>query len=262
MPNEHEADQAESALSEAAQGVPDAVSRTTGDEPVLAGGGRQKVGKASKQRSANGERVRDRLRTENRIIRAVGTVLARDGFWGIKINAVAREAGVDKVLIYRYFGKLDQLVAAYARELDFWPTVDEVGGYDDEAMMKLALSDRCAALISNLLKAVYRRPLTRDIIAWRLAAESDLTRELDQHRIEVTNEVMRRYVRPEEFATYPNLIPTIRLVTNGALYLVVGQRNNAVVAEPELTGALDTEDGWRLLDATVLNLLRGALTGS
>ncbi|MFU8830406.1 MAG: hypothetical protein ACNA8P_13365 [Phycisphaerales bacterium] len=35
------------------------------------------------------------------MIRAVGTLLARDGFQGMGVNAVAREAGVDKVLIAR-----------------------------------------------------------------------------------------------------------------------------------------------------------------
>ncbi len=45
--------------------------------------------------------TRNRGLTASKIIDAVGHVLARDGFTKIGINAIAREAGVDKVLIYR-----------------------------------------------------------------------------------------------------------------------------------------------------------------
>ena len=47
--------------------------------------------------------------TRRRLISAVGSLLAREGFKGIGVNAVAREAGVDKKLIYRYFDGLPGL---------------------------------------------------------------------------------------------------------------------------------------------------------
>ena len=58
-------------------------------------------------------RSRDRAVTEERMLAAVGEVLARDGFHAVGINAIAREAGVDKVLIYRYFGGLGELLQAW-----------------------------------------------------------------------------------------------------------------------------------------------------
>ena len=36
------------------------------------------------------------------------------------MNALARQAGCDKVLIYRYFGDLDGVYSAYAAKSDFW----------------------------------------------------------------------------------------------------------------------------------------------
>ena len=44
--------------------------------------------------------IRDRGQTQQILIGAVGRVLAKDGFVGLGINTIAREAGVDKVLIY------------------------------------------------------------------------------------------------------------------------------------------------------------------
>jgi AcrR family transcriptional regulator len=56
--------------------------------------------------------ARNRAATQESLIDAGGEVLARGGFQGFGVNAVARAAGCDKQLIYRYFGGLDGLVTA------------------------------------------------------------------------------------------------------------------------------------------------------
>jgi hypothetical protein len=66
--------------------------------------------------------------TEERILAAVGEVLARDGFGALGVNAIAREAGVDKVLIYRYFGGLPELLRLWGASGRFWPTVQRAAG--------------------------------------------------------------------------------------------------------------------------------------
>lgn len=73
-------------------------------------------------------RQRDRDETRARLIAATGALLAADGFRGLGINAVAKHAQCDKVLIYRYFGGLPGLLEAYAEEGEFWWTVAELIG--------------------------------------------------------------------------------------------------------------------------------------
>ena len=51
--------------------------------------------------------ARDSDAMRARILAAVGTMIVRDGLSAIGVNALAREAGCDKVLIYRYFGDLE-----------------------------------------------------------------------------------------------------------------------------------------------------------
>ena len=46
-------------------------------------------------------------RSETQLIEAVSTIITEEGFSKIGINKIARTAGCDKVLIYRYFGGLD-----------------------------------------------------------------------------------------------------------------------------------------------------------
>ncbi|HRW79035.1 MAG TPA: helix-turn-helix domain-containing protein, partial [Candidatus Sabulitectum sp.] len=57
-------------------------------------------------------RTRDSEKTREAIMDALERILTREGFTGVGVNALAREAGVDKVLIYRYFGSLEGLLAA------------------------------------------------------------------------------------------------------------------------------------------------------
>ena len=53
---------------------------------------------------------RDKEETKMRIVTAVGRQLAKGGFRDLGVNSIAKEAGVDKVLIYRYFGGLPLLL--------------------------------------------------------------------------------------------------------------------------------------------------------
>jgi len=48
-------------------------------------------------------------------------VLARDGLVAVGINAIAKQAAVDKVLIYRYFGGLPELLRTWGASGRFWP---------------------------------------------------------------------------------------------------------------------------------------------
>ncbi|MFO7645107.1 MAG: TetR/AcrR family transcriptional regulator, partial [Desulfosarcina sp.] len=70
-------------------------------------------------------RPRDREATRELLVDAVGKLLAEKGFTHLGVNAVARQAGVDKVLIYRYFGGLPGLIKAFGQEGDFWPSIEE-----------------------------------------------------------------------------------------------------------------------------------------
>ena len=49
---------------------------------------------------------RNRPQTEAKLRAALARLLAKSGFGALTPSAVAKEAGVDKMLIYRYFGDL------------------------------------------------------------------------------------------------------------------------------------------------------------
>ncbi len=60
--------------------------------------------------------ARGREHTEQRLIDAVGQIIAEEGFEQLGINRIAAKAGINKILIYRYFGGLEGLLDAHYKQ--------------------------------------------------------------------------------------------------------------------------------------------------
>ena len=139
--------------------------------------------------------ARDRERTKARIIGAVCGLLIRPGFRAVGINAVAEAAGVDKVLIYRYFGGLAGLLEAVAEEPDLWPTVDEVlaeAGIDGDGPGGGDLADVVTPLLCAYMRLLGRLPAGLEAVAWGVAEKNPLSDALARRRGQWGDEVTRR----------------------------------------------------------------------
>ena len=196
---------------------------------------------------------RDREATRARLISAVGTLLARTGFTGLGVNAVAREAGVDKVLIYRYFGGLPGLMADFAREGDFWPSLEELAGGDVATFLQLPLSERLEKLTHNYLKALRQRPITQEIMAWEMVARNELTEELEAVREASGLKMIDLFLPPVEQG--PDLAPLMTLVGAALTYLVVRSRKIRWYSGLDL----QSEASWHRLEAGIRDLVQGLL---
>lgn len=190
--------------------------------------------------AANSPVGRDRSQTRQSLILAVGRVLAQDGFLGLGINAIARAADVDKVLIYRYFDGLPKLLKAYGESADFWPSVEEVLGPDKAALRALPLPERTAAIVVSLLEALRKRPQTVEILAWEAVQQNALTESLAEIREQWSREVIARML-PDSVKDEEDLLALASLLVGGFQYLLIRSRNTRVYGGI----ALNTEEGWR-----------------
>lgn len=190
--------------------------------------------------------TRDRAATERLILAAVGEVLAREGFGGIGVNAIAAEAGVDKVLIYRYFGGLPKLLAAWGASGRFWPDVKELLGADPDAFLALPLSQRYARFIDHFIDSLRERPLTLAIMAAEINERNELTAILETER-EAWGEQAGRLLGGPEFARRPELLGITLLLIAGVQYLLVRSRKIRIF------GGLDlrSDAGWAELKHSV-----------
>ena len=180
------------------------------------------VSNSKKQKRIDAPRSRDRAATEERIIGAVEQVLARDGFASLGINEIARQARVDKVLIYRYFGGLPELLRAFGERGNFWPTIEELLP-DLESLLGKPQSDLLTAFLVRFIDAIRKRPLTIEILAMEVDAPNALSQVLD----EVREEWGMRIAQVLGGDNHPNALElnvTVNLVVAGALHLMVRAR--------------------------------------
>lgn len=188
---------------------------------------------------------RDRAATEVRILNAVRTLLARDGFAALRIKAVAAEAGVDKVLIYRYFGKLDELLTAFGRHTEFWPAVEDVLSPDNDV---LPLTERLSVFFERLIDALRARPLTVEILVMEVAAANSMTASLHKAREEWAAAVAARIETGiSDMANRAEIDGAIGLLVAGIQQLLMRARRSSVF------GTLDigSEAGWRSIKANL-----------
>ena len=191
---------------------------------------------------------RDRELTEQRLIATVGRVLARSGFAALGVNALAREAGVDKVLIYRYFDGLPNLLKAYCERGDFWPTAEEVLQPDLATLRALPLGARTAAIVVNLLDALRRRPQTIEILAWEVVERNALTDTLAAIRERWSQEVTA-LVLPDAAEDRADHLALANLLVAGIQYLLIRSRTTPVYGGIPL----GTDEGWaRIRHAVVV----------
>ncbi len=188
------------------------------------------------------------------LINAVETILAREGFKNLGVNKIAREAGVDKVLIYRYFGGLHQLVSEYSQTLEFWPGLEELLGQDEQALQSFSAEQQFAFFFKSFLRALRRRPMTQMIMVWwDSEPENEFTKQLDDIR-------MRRAL---EFFERLEKIPVDKDLT--AIVAILYAAISRLIERSQTTGSLgginlNNDDGWERIEQGFDLLLHGTFS--
>jgi AcrR family transcriptional regulator len=202
-------------------------------------------------------RQRDRAATEERILAAVGVVLARDGFGALGVNAIAREAGVDKVLIYRYFGGLPELLQRWGSSGRFWPSVQELLGDDADAVRAMPLPQRYALFFDRFIDALRARPLTLEILAAEIVERNQLTAILEAQREQWGFEAEALF-GGDEFERAPQLRGITLLLVAGVMYLLVRARKIRIFGGIDL----HSDAGWAALKAAAAGMAQPLLGAS
>ncbi|WP_373844019.1 TetR/AcrR family transcriptional regulator [Bacteroides heparinolyticus] len=120
--------------------------------------------------------MKDRELTEKRILEAVGSIIENDGFEKTGVNVIAQRAGVSKMLIYRYFGGIDELIAQYLLRKDYWANtdIDIIKPSDIGGSLKHLFREQIIQLRSDItLKRLCR---------WELTTENENIRRLRERR--------------------------------------------------------------------------------
>ena len=110
--------------------------------------------------------------TEKRLLEAVSRVIEDEGFTKIGINRIARQAQCDKVLIYRYFGGLDGLLVAWAKQYDFYSFAYSEFINQIEQAETSNLGEIIKAVLLKQLEYLKDNQLMQELYVWELSGNS------------------------------------------------------------------------------------------
>ena len=178
--------------------------------------------------------MRDKEQTKQKILQAVGRLFA-DGQANPGVNAVAREAGVDKVLIYRYFGGMRELLKAYLASGEFWPDFEDIMETSPYVAAMMPPAEIGTRFIHGFLRELRSRPQTLEILRRELTSPDELTAAFAQVRETSAREIAECYGdRADE------MIVIHTLIMAGLIHLLLhGRRNDSYQGI-----TLQSDDDW------------------
>ncbi len=194
-------------------------------------------------RAKRGTGVRDREETRGKILAALGRLLARKGSKGLGINAIAREAKVDKVLIYRYFGGLEALYRAFAVEGDTFPSLAEVAEGRLGEFPKLSPAEVAKILLLGFIRAVRKRPVTKEMLRWDLMERNVLTDALAKERERLSLEWFKMSPNPNG----ADLPAVASVLVAGQIFLTL----RSTTADTYNGINLHSIEGWKRIENAV-----------
>ena len=104
--------------------------------------------------------------SEKRLLATLGEMIAEKGFEKIGINAVASRSGVAKILIYRYFGSVEGLMAAYIRQYDYWIN------FPRKLPRREELPDFLKKMFHLQIEQLHNNPTLRRLYRWELSSKN------------------------------------------------------------------------------------------
>lgn len=169
--------------------------------------------------------MRNKELTKKKLIEAVGEIFREEGYEGIGVNKIAKRAGVDKKLIYRYFNNVDQLLEAYIVEKDHWKVfsakineviAEESSGNNTELLIQL---------FQNRWKFFSTEKEMQNLMQWELSGESELMKSIYNVR-EMFAQNIFKLTDPDFENSDVNFRAISALLVGGIYYTVLHTMHN------------------------------------
>jgi len=159
---------------------------------------------------------RNKEKTRQRFLAAVGKLLKAKGFSSLKVNDIAAVAGLDKKLIYRYFGSKDQLIDEYLVSVDFWSNVKEG---DAPPVITDGGQEFVKQMLAEQFDYVGANEEFQKILLWGLSEKRKSLQNLADER-EIAGEVLLQNITDPFFGDKAvNFRASMAIVISGIYYL-------------------------------------------
>ncbi|MDN5395369.1 MAG: TetR/AcrR family transcriptional regulator [Chryseobacterium sp.] len=160
--------------------------------------------------------IRDKEKTKQKLLAAVGKILRVKGYSGLKVSKIAAVAGFDKKLIYEYFGSTDKLIDEYIKSQDYWskfrPDIEE----------EVQVGKGKESLIQGILmqfESLKKNKELQKIILWELSESKPILKNILKQREEVAANLFENVTDPYFGENATNVRAMLALIAAAVYYL-------------------------------------------
>lgn len=178
--------------------------------------------------------MKNRELTEKKIIDAVERIIENQGFEKLGINAVASEAGVSKMLIYRYFGGLDELLAHYLMQKDYWANTDTI------ILEQANVGESIKNMFRKQIKQMRNDIMLKRLCRWELTADNDNIRTLQDRRERNGRDLIQMVARLTGCSN-AEVASLATILSTSISYLVLMEEQTSTYNGIDL----QSEEGWK-----------------
>lgn len=178
------------------------------------------------ERKAVAGGIRNKERSKKKFLDAVGEILKTRGYAALKINDIAKVAGVDKKMIYTYFGGIDGLIDEYISTTDFWMNVKEEN-------IDMDISDGGKKMTEEMLHSQFDYLLSsvelQKVLIWRLSEERQSLKKMIEAQ-EETGEMLFKGISDPHFGEQAEKFRALMaLAVSGIYHLTIDTTLNGSV---------------------------------
>ncbi|MCJ8154380.1 TetR/AcrR family transcriptional regulator [Chryseobacterium sp. SSA4.19] len=168
--------------------------------------------------------IRDKEKTKQKLLAAVGKILKTRGYPGLKVSKIAAVAGFDKKLIYEYFGSTEKLIDEYIKTQDYWSKMND-------GNIEVDISDGGKALskmaILNQFEYVKRNKELQKIILWGLSESKPILKKVADEREAIGETLFSNIIDPYLKDKSTRYRAIAALLVSGSYYLNLYTGHNA-----------------------------------
>ncbi|MDD2206605.1 TetR/AcrR family transcriptional regulator [Aminobacterium sp. MB27-C1] len=197
--------------------------------------------------------IRNKELTKKKILQAVERILSQEGFQELGINRIAREAGVDKTLIYRYFGGLSQLLKAFVAQGTSWPSFDEIVqeakqcGEETKNMAESSLF-----LLKGYIRKLQNSVLAQEILKGELLSQNELSEETAPARKKQGIALVEQ-MKKSHCHSSVDTSAIVALLSAGLTYLMLRSQTTQTYLDIDIR----SEAGWNRIERALEKLVYG-----
>lgn len=154
---------------------------------------------------------------------------------------------MDKVLIYRYFGGLKELLGAFAEQGGFWPSTEEIVHKEPGTHEDIPRSAASVALLKGYLRELRKNPAAQEILKEELIRRDGLACETAESREIQGKELIESLSIDTSVTDVMDLTAVGALLSAGMTYLLLRSSTTGKYLGMDL----NSEKEWDRIEKTM-----------